>query len=47
MRVGASLSSGSYGVLLDVAGALWGVALLLFLLVYAPILWRPRLGEQA
>jgi uncharacterized protein involved in response to NO len=47
MRVGASLSSGSCGVLLDVAGALWGVALLLFLLVYAPILWRPRLGEQA
>lgn len=47
MRVWASLGSGSYGVLLDLAGALWALALLLFLFVYTPILWRPRLGELA
>jgi uncharacterized protein involved in response to NO len=32
--------------MLNVAGALWGAALLLFLIVYGPILWRPRLGER-
>ena len=25
----------------------WGGALLLFLMAYAPVLWRPRLGEGA
>lgn len=46
LRVTASMGIGSYGVMLDVAGAMWAVALILFLLVYAPILWRPRLGDQ-
>lgn len=46
VRVAASLGAGSYPVMLDIAGAFWGAALVLFLIVYAPILWRPRLGEQ-
>lgn len=46
VRVVASLGAGSYPVMLDIAGAFWGAALVLFLIVYAPILWRPRLGEQ-
>ncbi len=32
-------------IMLDIAGALWGAALLLFLIVYRPILWSPRIGE--
>ena len=46
LRVAASLGLGSYGVMLNIAGAFWGAALLLFLVVYLPILWLPRLGEQ-
>lgn len=46
-RVAASLDLGPYPIMLDIAGALWGAALLLFLVVYSPILWRPRIGEQA
>lgn len=45
LRVAASLGIGPYAIMLDVAGALWGAALLLFLVVYTPILWGPRLGE--
>jgi len=45
VRVAASLDLGSYGVMLDVAGALWGLALLLFLVRYTPVLWSPRVGE--
>ena len=45
VRVAASLGIGAYSVMIDVAGILWGAALLLFLIVYQPILWRPRLGE--
>ncbi len=33
-------------VMLDIAGAFWGGALLLFLIVYRPILWRPGVGKQ-
>jgi hypothetical protein len=32
--------------MLDIAGAFWGGAMLLFLIVYTPILWTPRLGER-
>ena len=46
MRVLASLGIGNYVFMLDIAGAFWGAALLLFLIVYTPILWRPRIGEQ-
>jgi uncharacterized protein involved in response to NO len=46
VRVAASLGVGPYEFMLGVAGALWGAALLLFLCVYTPILWRPRVGER-
>ncbi|MEO8455955.1 MAG: NnrS family protein [Sphingomicrobium sp.] len=46
LRVAASLGLGSYGVMLNLAGAFWGAALLFFVIVYFPILWRPRLGEE-
>ena len=46
LRVAASLGVGSYGVMLNIAGAFWGAALLSFLVVYVPILWLPRMGEQ-
>jgi uncharacterized protein involved in response to NO len=45
VRLAASLGIGSYPIMLDVAGAFWGAALLLFLIVYRPILWSPRLAE--
>ena len=38
VRVVASLGVGPYRLMLDVAGAIWGGALLLFLIVYWPIL---------
>jgi uncharacterized protein involved in response to NO len=47
VRVAASLGVGPYGLMLDVAGAIWGGALLLFAIVYWPILTKPRLGETA
>jgi uncharacterized protein involved in response to NO len=46
LRVAASLDIGPYGPMLDVAGTVWGLALILFLVRYAPVLWSPRLGEQ-
>jgi uncharacterized protein involved in response to NO len=45
LRVAASLGVGSYVLMLDIAGVLWGAALLLFLIVYRPILWGPRVGK--
>jgi uncharacterized protein involved in response to NO len=47
LRVAASLGVGDYSLMLDVAGALWGAAMLLFAIAYGPILWGPRLGESA
>lgn len=47
LRVAASLGIGGYGIMLDVAGTLWGASLVLFLIDYTPVLWRPRLGEQS
>jgi uncharacterized protein involved in response to NO len=32
--------------MLDISGAVWGAGLLLFVIGYAPMLWRPRVGEQ-
>jgi uncharacterized protein involved in response to NO len=46
LRVAASIGIGGYGIMLDVAGTLWGASLVLFLIDYTPVLWRPRLGEQ-
>ena len=46
LRVAASLGLMNYRVGIDVAGSAWGAALLLFLIAYGPVLWRPRLGEQ-
>lgn len=45
LRVVASLGVGPYSIMLDIAGAFWGIALLLFVIVYRPVLWGPRLGE--
>lgn len=39
LRVLASLGTGSYLPMIDLAGAFWGAALLLFLIVYGPVLW--------
>jgi uncharacterized protein involved in response to NO len=45
LRVSASLRLIDYTWGLEIAGIAWGGALLLFLVVYAPVLWRPRLGS--
>jgi uncharacterized protein involved in response to NO len=45
LRVAASLELVDYNMGLEIAGIAWGGALLLFLIVYAPVLWRPRLGS--
>ncbi|WP_308515992.1 NnrS family protein [Sphingomonas flavescens] len=45
LRVSASLTLIDYRIGMDVAGSAWGAALLLFLVAYAPVLWKPRLGE--
>jgi uncharacterized protein involved in response to NO len=47
VRVSASLGIVPYRAGMDVAGTLWAGALILFLIAYAPILWRPRLGDAA
>ena len=46
LRVAASLGLGSYTGMVATAGALWGGAMLLFVIGYARILWSPRLGER-
>lgn len=45
LRVSASLQVIDYNIGIDVAGLAWGGAFLLFVIAYAPVLWRPRLGE--
>jgi len=45
LRVATALGLIDYAVGIDVAGFSWGGAFLLFLVAYAPVLWRPRLGE--
>ena len=47
LRVLAPLEFVDYRIGMEIAGLAWGGALLLFLIVYGPILWRPRLGESA
>ena len=46
LRLAASLGFGPYLVILNVAGGFWGTSMLLFVIAYGPILWRPRLGER-
>lgn len=46
LRVAASLRLIDYNTGIEVAGAAWGGAFLLFLIAYAPVLWRPRIGES-
>jgi uncharacterized protein involved in response to NO len=46
LRVVASLGAGPYLLMVYLAGAFWGAALLLFLIVYSPVLWGPRAGEN-
>ena len=45
LRVTASLRFIDYNLGIDIAAIAWGGAYLLFLVGYAPVLWRPRLGE--
>lgn len=45
LRVAASLGVADYSFAMHVSALCWGGALLLFLIAYAPVLWRPRLGE--
>jgi uncharacterized protein involved in response to NO len=47
VRVAASLGLGDYTLMLDGAGAFWGMALVLFLLAYGPMLWGPRNGQHS
>ena len=44
LRVSASLGLIDYNIGIEVAALAWGGAFLLFLIAYAPVLWRPRLG---
>jgi uncharacterized protein involved in response to NO len=46
VRVAASLGLGDYSLMLDIAGAIWGAALLIFAIAYAPVLWNARVGER-
>jgi uncharacterized protein involved in response to NO len=46
LRVAASLRLIDYNLGIEVAGLAWGGAFLLFLIAYAPVLWKPRLGEK-
>jgi uncharacterized protein involved in response to NO len=45
LRVSASLGLVDFTFGIEIAGLAWGGALLLFLVAYARVLWRPRLGE--
>ena len=45
LRVATELGLGDYRRGLEIAGAAWAAALILFLVSYGPILWQPRLGE--
>jgi len=45
VRVGAALGVIDFNHGIEIAGLAWGGAFLSFLIAYAPVLWRPRLGE--
>lgn len=46
LRVTASLRLVDFNRAIEIAGLAWGAAFLLFVIAYAPVLWRSRLGEQ-
>jgi uncharacterized protein involved in response to NO len=45
LRVAAPLGYADYTLAMQVSALAWGGALLLFLVFYRRLLWRPRLGE--
>ena len=45
LRVTASLGLIDFNRGIEIAGLAWGAGFLLFLIAYAPVLWRPRVGE--
>lgn len=45
LRVAAPLGYAEYTLAMQLSALAWGAALLMFLLAYGPILFRPRLGE--
>ena len=45
VRVAAALNAIDYRVGIDLAGVAWAGAFLMFIIGYARVLWRPRLGE--
>ena len=47
LRVIASLGVGDFMLLINLSGALWIAALILFLIAYSPMLWGPRPGVAA
>ena len=47
LRVSVALGLGEYRTGMDLAGTAWAAALLLFLVAYAPVLWKARLGDAA
>jgi uncharacterized protein involved in response to NO len=47
LRVAAPLGYADYTLSMQFSALAWGGALLLFLFIYGPILWRPRLGARS
>ena len=43
LRVAASLGFGSYLPLVEISGICWSLGLALFLMIYGPMLWQPRI----
>jgi uncharacterized protein involved in response to NO len=46
LRVAAALGVIGYTIGMEAAGVAWISAFMLFLAVYGPVLFRPRLGES-
>jgi uncharacterized protein involved in response to NO len=46
LRVTSPLGLVDYRIGMELSGLLWGGAFLVFLMVYGPILFAPRVGEQ-
>jgi uncharacterized protein involved in response to NO len=46
LRVVAALALVDYNFGIEIAGVAWAGAFALLLIAYAPVLWRPRLGEK-
>lgn len=47
LRVAAPVGYADHMLSMQISAVAWGGALLLFLIAYGPILWRPRVGEAA